>query len=111
MVRTRRLAEYFGISGSGGVVLTTVPADRTALVKDITLQNRSGSAATLRLLLRTSVGDIKVLEVVVPALETRQSSGRQVVAHAGDSLLVHTDPLGVAVAVQVSGALLQGLPS
>lgn len=109
--RTNRLGTFAGNVGSGGVVLFTCPTGRTAIAKDWTLQNTSAATASLRLLLRTSAGDVQVGEQSVGSNQAAQFSDRWVVVLPGEQLIAHCNPLNVTQKVQVSGVLLDGEPT
>lgn len=108
-VRTRQLAAGQGAASTSPTNVFTIPADRTAIVKDIVLQNVSGASAAVNvgLLVGGQPVPLWVGTMAHAAVQTLQE--RFVVMHEGDTLYVTCSPSG-NLRWLISGTLLFGDP-
>lgn len=108
-VRSRRLGD--GIGTTTGATIFTVPADRTAIVKEVCLQNGGAVAATVYVAAFPGggiTGYYVALALVPAAGMTRVPAW--FVMHETDVLKV-VGPAGNTTAAYVSGTLLLGDPA
>lgn len=107
-VRSRRLAGPLVVTGTAAAVtLFTTPADRTDLVKALTIVNATAGSTTVTFYLNSATSGAMVWRATA-AVGSTQLLDPWLVLHPGDSLLVHSSGQNVTVAAY--GSRLAGPP-
>lgn len=109
-VRSRGLAHVNGTAGGVATTLFTVPAGRTAIVREIVLRNRGATAATLSVFVRRSSVTISVARRTLASQEVAEITGRALVLEPFDDLQVVASAEGTLYSLSASGSLLLGAP-
>lgn len=113
-VRTRRLGEAIFVTTSTSLsgTIFTVPADRTAIVKELVVSQVAGSVPTTFYCYVDTAGadTLQVAAVTVAANDAPVVLPRWLVMHEGDQF-VFAQSSGRTANVYVSGTLLAGDPS
>lgn len=112
-VRSRSVAAVDSINVGSVHFVYTVPAGRTLIVKWWSAYNATGSARSVRLLVRRNGVNVSIARhAALPALATLQLPGEELVANPGDMLGVQlgTETTNGGLEVYVSGSLLEGEP-
>ncbi len=111
-VRTKQLANDKVTSGGSANVVYTAPAGRTAIVKDIVLDN-TGSTAVVASLFVQNTGHTAACDIVAGSVlggSQMTSTGRFVVLEPLDELWVYASSIATGdVKVLVSGTELDGV--
>lgn len=107
-VRSRRLCAYLGATVTGGTVVYTCPADRVAVVKDLTVWNASGAVSVVTVILRTGGSPFGVVRESLAVDARLTQLGRFLVLHEGDELRLAVSAGTTTGGIVASGALLAG---
>lgn len=109
-VRTNRIASFTGAASGSLQAIYTVPSDRTALIKHVTMRHTFGGSPIFALSIRTGSLDLQAIREAHPNGTTRHWSGLFLVAEPGDVLLVQIAGGAPELQVGIFGALLAGGP-
>lgn len=107
-VRSRRIAGPV-LSSGAGVTAYTVPADRTAIVKELWLYNNGGGVTTAHISINGTASAQRIWTTPVNAAsDARRAS--ELTLNPGDTIHV-LDTVGTNCRLWLFGALLEGAPS
>lgn len=109
-VRSNRLWATGNLTGGGPHALVTCPADRTIIVKDLTVQNVSAATQAVSITLRTPSAALNVWRGDVASGVTAVDRDRFVVLEPGDSLELGGPAAGSSVRTAGFGSMLAGAP-
>lgn len=109
-VRSTLLALRSDLTGTVGRQVLIVPPGRTAIVKSVIMQNRTGASSTLVMNVRRGTHTVAFCRDVVANEGVIRYAGLFVVIEAGGELVTDSSVAGGTYGCIVSGAMLLGDP-